>query len=76
MAKEIREGYYKDRYGNWQGDRRGAQDRRGHSSQYPLDHEHRKMYRRKADRELLTKDHKVMIEEALEDFAEDHDGHL
>ncbi len=76
MKDEIREGYYKDRYGNWQKDRRGAADRRGGRANYPLDHERRKMFRRKIDREVYNRDHKDMIEEALEDFAEDHDGHL
>ena len=76
MSKEIREGYYKDKFGNWRKDRRTAGERRRADSGFPLDHERRKMFRRKADRELLQKDHQAMIEEALEDFAEEHDGHL
>lgn len=73
--EEIREGYYKDKYGRWQQDRRGGGDRRG-SKAFPLAHERRKMFRRKADREQLEKDHHIMIEEALGDFAEEHGGHL
>ncbi len=76
MKDEIRPGYYKDKYGNWKPDRRIDNDRRHARGQFPLDHERRKMFRRKADRELLNKDHKAMIEEALEDFAEEHGGHL
>jgi len=74
---DFREGYYKDRYGRWQRDRRGGGDRRGMGAKsFPLEHERRKMFRRKADRELLEKDHRAMIEEALDDFAEEHNGHL
>ncbi len=76
MSQEHREGFYKDRLGNWQPDRRSAADRRGGSQDKSAEHERRKMFRRKADRERLKRDHKVMIQEALEDFAEDHDGRL
>ena len=77
MTEEIREGCYEDKYGRWHENRRDAPDRRrtpqakGHG-----EHERRKMYRRKADRELYEKDHRAMIEEALEDFASEHDGHV
>lgn len=74
--EEIRDGYYKDKYGRWQPDRRAGQDRRGGSKTFPLQHERRKMFRRKVDREVLEKDHHIMIEEALEDFADEHGGHL
>jgi len=76
MSEGRREGYYKDKYGRWQKDRRTGNDRRRLEKVKPLDHERRRMYRRKADREVLEKDHQVMIESALEDFAEEHDGHL
>ena len=76
MSEKIREGYYKDKYGNWKADRRRSNDRRGGSGHFPLEHERRKLFRRLRDREIYEKDHKAMIEEALEDFAEEHDGHL
>lgn len=75
-TEEFREGYYKDKYGRWQRDRRSGKDRRGTHSGFPLEHERRTLFRRKVDRELLEKDHRTMIDEALEDFAKDHDGHL
>ncbi len=71
---EHRSGYYKDEFGNWQPDRRQASRRS--SGAFPFDHEQRKQFRRKADLELFETDHKQMIREALEDFAEEHDGHL
>lgn len=73
--EEVREGYYQDKYGQWQVDRRSSPDRRGHKK-HPFDHDRRQFFRRKADRELLVRDHKAMIEDALDDFAEEHEGHL
>jgi len=75
MSDEIREGYYKDKYGRWQPDRRAGKDRRS-GKKFPLEHERRTLFRRKADRELYEKDHRSMIDEALEDFADEHHGHL
>lgn len=69
---EHRPGYYMDEFGNWQPDRR-KRNRRS-ATAFPFEHEQRKQFRRKADRELYEKDHKRMINEALEDFAEEHDG--
>jgi hypothetical protein len=34
------------------------------------------MFRRKVDRQLLEKDHRFMIREALDDFAEEHGGQV
>lgn len=76
LKEEIREGYYKDKNGEWQVDRRSGKDRRHGKKQGALDHERRRLFRRKADRELFDKDHKTMIDEALQEFAEDHGGHL
>ena len=73
---EKRPGFYKDRHGEWQPDRRKG-DRRAPRANAGDDGERRQYYRRKADREYLeSQDHKAMIKEALEDFAEEHDGHL
>jgi len=71
---EHRPGYYKDEFGNWQQDRRKSNRRS--AGAFPFDHEQRKHFRRKADRELFETDHKQMIREALEDFAEEHDGRI
>lgn len=77
MDEELREGYYKDKYGRWQKDRRKADDRRRHAAEpFAREHRHRKVARRKADRDRLEYDHRVMVDEALEEFAADHDGHL
>lgn len=74
--EDIREGFYKDKYGRWQKDRRVGRDRRRIGEAYPLAHERRKLFRRKADREILEKDHRARIEEALDDFADEHGGHV
>ena len=74
MSKGEKPGFYLDLEGNWQPDRRCGVERR--SSENPRYHEQRRVFRRKADRELYERDHKPMIREALEEFAEEHDGHL
>ncbi len=76
MTEEFREGYYKDKYGRWQPDRRSGRDRRSMGKAFPLGHERRGMFRRKVDREILEKDHHAMIEDALDDFAQEHDGRV
>jgi len=74
---EHREGFYKDKYGRWQKDRRNGSDRRQQGGgDWSTEHERRKVYRRKADREILEREHRVMIEEALDEFAAEHDGHI
>jgi len=73
--QEIRPGFYQDKNGNWRPDRRkGGPDRRGPVA--ARDHERRRQFRRQIDRELYETDHKQQIEEALEDFAEEHGGRL
>ncbi len=76
MSNEVRPGYYKDANGEWQVDRRKGGDRRDLRIASAGDHERRRFFRRQADREIYQRDHKIMIDEALEDFAEQHDGHL
>ena len=76
MSAEVRPGYYMDKEGTWQVDRRSGIDRRNLRPASALDRERRKIFRRQADRELYERDHKIMVEEALEEFAEQHDGHL
>ncbi len=72
--QEEQNGYYLDKFGNWQPDRRAGNDRRGlHGNErHP---ERRMMFRRKIDRELLRQDHDD-VEDALGEFAEEHGGHL
>ena len=76
VEDDIREGYFKDKYGRWHADRRKTEDRRAMAKKDPFEHERRRMYRRKVDRELLEKDHRAMIEDALDDFAEEHGGQV
>ena len=76
ITEEFREGHYKDKYGRWQQDRRSGVDRRLAQMAAELAHEQRRNYRRKADRELLEKDHRTMISDALDEFAGEHGGHL
>ncbi len=74
MSHEERPGYYKDKDGIWQKDRRkGGERRRGRAG--IEHHDRRALRRRKEDREILETDHLRMIEDALEDFAEEHPRH-
>jgi hypothetical protein len=75
VSEEQREGYYRDETGQWRFDRRKT-DRRRQRAQHPDARERRREFRRRADREVYERDHKQMIEEALQDFAEEHEGHL
>ena len=69
---DFREGHYRDKYGRWQKDRRSGKDRRAAQSASLFEQERRNLFRRKADREAFERDHREMIEEALDDFAEEH----
>jgi hypothetical protein len=70
MSEHFRQGFYKDAFGNWQPDRRSGRDRRAGQVDSAVYREQRKFFRRKADREIYEKDHKTMIREALQEFAE------
>jgi hypothetical protein len=77
VSDEKRAGFFKDRYGRWQPDRRSTDDRRlPPGKPEHLDHERRKFFRRKIDREIYETDHRTAISDALDDFAEEHHGHL
>ncbi len=54
MTTETRPGYYKDKYGNWQLDRRSGIDRRESMQARPADIENRKWARREDDRDRLA----------------------
>ena len=75
MSEEIRAGFYKDKYGEWQKERRHNGDRRNVGEGSHSDHEKRGHFRRQVDREMYECDRQD-IEDALCDFAEEHDGHL
>jgi hypothetical protein len=75
VSEEIREGYYQDKNGNWLKDRRKAVDRRTPDGPHNH-HEERRVFTRRITDGILKRDHKHMIEEALDDFAAEHDGHL
>lgn len=75
--KQQKARFWIDADGNRQPERRGGVDRRTLQGSVPQEiRERRKLFRRKMDRELYERDHKVMIEDALNDFAEEHGGHL
>jgi len=58
--------------GEWRQERRKDADRR--KRDIPFDHEDRRRgSRRRADLEITEREHKEMIEEALEEFAAEHD---
>jgi len=70
--EEVRPGFFRDKYGRWHKDRRQVPDRRALRKE--LHHrDRRQMLRRKADREFLERDHRERIDDALDDFAAEHD---
>ncbi|MFP6580946.1 MAG: hypothetical protein VCD00_00150 [Candidatus Hydrogenedentota bacterium] len=71
MSNPVPEGYYKDSNGDLQPDRRGSSNRRQRDTS--IDGDRRNMMRRKSDSEFLKRKHEQQIEEALGDFAEEHD---
>lgn len=75
MDEEIRPGYYLDDAGEWQTERRSGKDRRKMHPDKRHD-DQRSSYRRKADREFIDREAKQAIEDALEDFAQEHGGHV
>lgn len=76
MAQDNQRGFYVDRYGNLQTERRANPDRRAGTVKDRVGTERRRLFRRQVDREIFERDHKIAIKEALEDFAEEHGGHL
>ena len=77
MEEDVHPGQYKDKYGRWQKNRRVLADRRLNGpGAFQREHRRRRVARRQADRERMDVDHRDMINEALEDFASEHDGHL
>jgi len=76
-VKQQKARFWIDADGTKQPERRSGVDRRDLQGPVsPEIRERRKLFRRKLDRELYERDHKEMIEDALNDFAEKHGGHL
>jgi hypothetical protein len=74
VSDEHRPGYYKDRDGNWQRDRRKTTERRAGGGSAFTHHDRRTLKRRKADLEFLERETKMQIEDALEEFVTDRDS--
>jgi hypothetical protein len=72
VEEELRPGFFRDKEGQWKPDRRASDDRRGRPGSFPH-HDRRLHYRRKTDREIMEREARTQIEEALEDFAAEHD---
>jgi hypothetical protein len=65
-------GFFEDHSGEWQQERRKGGDRRKRN--IPFDHEERRRgSRRHTDEAITEREHKEMIEEALEEFAAEHE---
>lgn len=73
VSDEQRPGFYKDREGNWQRDRRKSPERRAGGGSAFTHHDRRTLKRRKADMAFLERETKMQIEDALEDFVAEHD---
>ena len=70
--KGHKPGFFKNASGDWREDRRKGPDRRKRTIAF--EHEdRRKGSRRHADLEIAEREHKEMIEEALEEFAAEHE---
>ncbi len=71
MSDQAKPGYYLDLNGEWQKDRRKKPDRRATSPQADGDNR-RRHARRASDREILDREHKAMIRDALDEFSAEH----
>lgn len=67
MSLDHRPGYYLDKDGIWKRDRRKGNDQR-RRKETRSEGKRRNMYRRKEDKLLLEREHKSMVEDALEDW--------
>jgi len=71
MSGQVPEGFYRDGEGGLKHDRRKTERRRG--SRAEADSERRGFSRRAADRDFVEREHHSMIEEALSEFAAEHE---
>jgi hypothetical protein len=74
VSQDSRPGYYQDEFGNWLKDRRQHGDRRGTQNTFPH-HDRRLMRRRKTDHEILERETRLQIEEALEELDAERPRH-
>lgn len=74
MSNSIPEGFYKDAAGNLQQDRRGKSEERRLNRKEFSDGDRRNRMRRASDNAFLEKEHQQQIDDALENFAEEHDN--
>lgn len=74
MSDHAPAGYYRDRDGNLKRDRRYRTDRRSTTSRAGGDGDRRHKPRRAADRDFVEREHHAMIEEALAEFADEHEA--
>jgi hypothetical protein len=73
MSDHAPAGYYRDKDGSLKRERRQRNDRRGTNPRAAADGDRRRQPRRAADREFIEREHHTMIEEALAEFAEEHE---
>jgi len=73
MSEQVPSGYYRDTEGNLKQERRHRDDRR-QTARTGGDGDRRHHPRRAADREFVDREHHAMIEEALAEFAEEHES--
>lgn len=72
MNEEIRPGYYRDREGNWQKDRRKGPRRK--QKIIINHHDRRTAGRRKSDQAFEERESREAIADALEEFADGGSG--
>jgi hypothetical protein len=70
---ELRPGFYRDKSGQWQKERRKSPERRKDGGSVFTHHDRRTLKRRKTDEEILERETKRQIEEAMEDLAAGHE---
>ena len=71
MSGQVPAGFYRDADGEFKRDRRKVERRRGPRTDG--DAERRGFSRRAADREFIEREHHSLIEEALSEFAAEHE---
>ena len=72
MSNHVTRGYYVDPSGALKRDRRGTSERRSPVGAHSGEDRRNKM-RRKTDRIDIEREHHDMIEDALKEFAEQHE---
>ena len=75
MSEQVPSGFYRDGEGTLKRERRHRTDRRKSDPRNSADGDRRFQPRRSADREFIEREHHAMIEEALAQFAEEHESY-